>query len=95
MLGYWLFAQVEKGKGAFWYYKTGHDKKNCFIGELEVIGSEWIHIPLDDYSWVHSYDTQYMCYSTDKGRKNIENCGKQLVPEGTDMIHKISMQTGH
>ena len=25
-----------------------------------------------------------MCNGTDEGRRNIENCGKQLVPEGTD-----------
>ena len=31
MLRYWLFAQVEKGKGAFWYYKTGHDKKTVSL----------------------------------------------------------------
>ena len=49
---------------------------------------------LDNYARVHSYDTQYMHYSTDKGRRNIENCVKQLVPEGTDMIHRISMKTG-
>ena len=50
---------------------------------------------LDNYARVYSYDTQHKCYGTDKGRRNVENYGKQLILEGTDMIHRISMKTGH
>ena len=90
-----VFAKVEKGNGVFGYYKTGHDKENCFTGD--PVRGHWKRMDtliLDNYAWLHSYDTQHMYYGSDKGRRNIENCGDQLVSEGIDMIHRISIKTG-
>ena len=57
-----VLAQVEQENGALEYHKTCHDKKNCFQGELEVTGSEWIHLIIIYDCTIMIHNT---CYGTD------------------------------
>ena len=41
------------------YFKTWHDKKNGFLGDLEVIGNKWMHLLL-----LSMHDCAVMIHST-------------------------------